>query len=169
MACSEEINYWKRYHVTDFILSKDKGTLERNPNPPPLYHPAPDLLNKIATAAQKTNIERYRALLRKIKEDDKEYDAEDIHWLKIMCQEIIPQINKHFVVKMQIDGTGSEKHALGFMKISNEAAKQMWSDDYEKLSIKLSKMDTIPGEGIKEPRAFRIESDGTFGSNKIEK
>lgn len=168
MACVEEIRYWKRYRVTDFILSKDGKGLDRSNTPP--YHPGPALFNKIAEESKKTFIPKYKRLFDKIKDDEKEYDADDIHWLKIMCQEIIPQIKRHLVVKLQVDGSVSEKHALGIMKISIETAQKLWIEDYEKLAERLSKMDTIPGDGMKDgPQAFRLVRDGTIGSDEISK
>lgn len=166
LACVEEIKYWERFGVANLTPTKEGG-LKRDPNPPPSYHPAAELMNKVAKESKKVNIPRYKGLLEKLNGNEKEYNEQDIHWLKIMCVEIQPQIMRHYIFKLQADGTVTDKHVLGFLKLMTQRTIENLCKDYDKLAKKLGEMDVIPGEGIKEPQAFTLIRDGSIGSDEI--
>lgn len=152
LACIEEIKYWKRMTLgpvsLDDPLDKEKKHV--------LFEKYPGLREKIEEGKER-NISRYLGLKQKIKDKDKEYNAEDIHWLKIMCQERIPQIKRHVVAKQQMDGSFSLDHADKILIDILDRSKQTFIKIYNELAEKLSRMDTIPGDGMQEPVGFKFK------------
>ena len=159
IACLEEIKYYVRFHMTSLVASPDgsiKQELNQTEQNEKWFGEWPGLKEKMDEAKDR-NIRRYKALLQKIRAEDKEYTDQDIHWLKIMCQETIPQLKKHTIVKRQVNGTVSHKYAHIGLKAVIENAIAKVCEDYSKLADRLSKMDLIPGEGMQGPQRFRLD------------
>lgn len=158
VACVEEILYYKRMHLSHIPIENgkvgraqdsielDNQAYQRNPG-----------LEEAMLKAKEIQIKKYKTLLTKLENKDKEFSEEDIHALKLMCQEAIPSIKRHLIVKEQVDGSVSKKYArVDVVAIVDMSIKAMIKD-YSSIIEKLAAIDTIPGDGFQGPTPFRVQ------------
>ena len=154
VACTEEILYYRRLNSNRLEISKEGIKDSEIPQNDPAS--VAQLMYAAADKAKTELIPKYERLQRKLNDDEREYTDEEIHRLKILCQEAIPMLMRHKVVKAQMNGTVSEKHAwIGVKEVFRDLIENMTSD-YNKLARRLQSMDTIPGDGLEGPTPFRI-------------
>ena len=111
----------------------------------------------MADEAKKVMVPRYQKIFAKLDNKDKEFTEEEVHSMKVMCQEFLVAMPRHLVVKTQVDGTVSQKHASRFLGIAFENIKEMYAVRISKIIDKLKAIDRIPGDGMQGPTRMRFK------------
>ena len=107
----------------------------------------------------------YSAINNKLISGDKEFTEEEVHWIKIMCQESMPRMSKCFIVKQQIDGSTSRNRVPELLNVAFETTRSECMRVLKKIADQLANIDTIPGDGVTEPKAFTLPGGGVFDNS----
>jgi len=164
LCCIDEIQYWQDMDFHPFFVD-EKGKLQQYSDSEKQVINSKlnsEFRKSIATKKQKM-VKMYSEIKFKLMKGDKEFTEEEVHWIKIMCQESIPKMSRCLVVKQQIDGSLTPKSVPKLLNIAFETSKTQCIGMLRRVANELSNIDTIPGEGMGGPRAFTLEGGSLFG------
>lgn len=155
ITCRDEIKYWEEMDFHPFFVD-NAGKLQRYSDKE--RERIKSRLNadfKKSIAIKKVKMAKlYNEINNKLIKDDKEFTEEEVHWIKIMCQECIPRMSKCLIVKHQIDGSITPNRVPGLLHVAFETTRSECIKTLNRVINQLSLIDTIPGEGVAEPRAY---------------
>jgi hypothetical protein len=122
-ALEEEIQYYERCVLVPIAGGSSK----------PSVH-----MENMAAQASKQMIEKYAKYKNRLEENKiSEFSNTELKNLSIVCKDHIQSVQKHAVVKHQINGTVSEKHAMPEMIRLFEYHKGLYINKYLSLAAKL--------------------------------